>query len=599
MEYDFQIASNSNVSFSQLFVARSTRLCKYVENAVKGSTRNEEVPGRKRSFTTFKRLIQSLERVTPACHREGAKHFLPSQYIDFHRFKRDLWKPNMGVDALIAWASIRSFIKGSIDAVQKRKHLDKDAYFSLGKKRCRLTMAQRKAVYDVYLKYEKYREELGLWDDCDRVQSLLVGLKELEQTDSLSFYQMQYNKIYVDEVQDYTQAEIALFFCLCGPGGLFLAGDPAQSVVEGVEFRFEEVRSVGHCLYNQDKKLIPDKPKTVNVNFRSHSGILNVAAGVLGQLFKAFPDAAKQLKKDRGLFLGPRPSVLHKVELHIVRDLIAKLDGLVILTHDNAMENLKQQLDYPLVYGIREAKGLEFQSVLLLDFFCRLPTVIQKPFRDLLLGRRIDDLNSTCPEMEGYLKLLYTGITRCIQRLVFAETKRSIAGDAFVRWITTTKDERGRRDSLAVHQGVDDLEVMSRTPDEWRASGLEHAIVAENATDAGQTLSWLEKAIFAFEKAGDKDLSRKARAHKVSALLRGEIDRQRVLKEEKLDVVVQLEVEVAQAVTNLLATGLLFEAKYILEAMLPLLAEYTREKLQTEVILRFPSMEQGKNEEID
>jgi len=119
-------------------------------------------------------------------------------------------------------------------------------------------------------------------------------------------------RVYVDEIQDYTQAEIALFFLLCGQGGLFLAGDPAQSVsgpvlvtgfivlyvmndlkqftiqvVEGVEFRFEEVRllllmlfaqircnskrclfllpqvrSVAYHLHPDDKRYIPEKPLT-------------------------------------------------------------------------------------------------------------------------------------------------------------------------------------------------------------------------------------------------------------------------------------------------------------------------------------------------
>ena len=126
-------------------------------------------------------------------------------------------------------------------------------------------------------------------------------------SDSVAYQDVRYNKLYVDEVQDYTQAEIAVFFYLCGPGDLFLAGDPAQSVVEGVEFRFEEIRSVGYHLYGEDRRhLIPDKPKTVHVNFRSHCGILNVAAAVLSCLFEAFPDSAKQLKEDHGLV--PRPS---------------------------------------------------------------------------------------------------------------------------------------------------------------------------------------------------------------------------------------------------------------------------------------------------
>lgn len=50
--------------------------------------------------------------------------------------------------------------------------------------------------------------------------------------------------------------------------------------------------------------MIPDKPKTVNVDFRSHSGILNTAAAVLKDLFHIFPDSAKQLQEDTGLFLG-------------------------------------------------------------------------------------------------------------------------------------------------------------------------------------------------------------------------------------------------------------------------------------------------------
>ena len=51
----------------------------------------------------------------------------------------------------------------------------------------------------------------------------------------------------MDEVQDYLQPEIALFYMLSGPGDLVLAGDTAQNVVEGVDFRFQVIRSVGYC----------------------------------------------------------------------------------------------------------------------------------------------------------------------------------------------------------------------------------------------------------------------------------------------------------------------------------------------------------------
>jgi superfamily I DNA/RNA helicase len=89
-------------------------------------------------------------------------------------------------------------------------------------------------------------------------------------------------------------------------GDLFLAGDPAQSVVEGSDFRFEDIRTVAHFLFQNEKtgkKGIPEKPMKLNVNFRSHSGILNVASGVLDLLFSAFPGSAKELPRDKGLFV--------------------------------------------------------------------------------------------------------------------------------------------------------------------------------------------------------------------------------------------------------------------------------------------------------
>ena len=84
---------------------------------------------------------------------------------------------------------------------------------------------------------------------------------------------------------------------------LTLARDfSAQSVVEGTEFRFEEVRSVAYFAAGSNRKLVPSKPLSVNLNFRSHAGVLNVASSFLDYLFHYYPSSAKQLKKDYGLF---------------------------------------------------------------------------------------------------------------------------------------------------------------------------------------------------------------------------------------------------------------------------------------------------------
>jgi superfamily I DNA/RNA helicase len=169
------------------------------------------------------------------------------------------------------------------------------------------------------------------------------------------------------------QIEVALFFLLCRHhSDLFFAGDPAQSVVEGSDFRFEDIRTVAHQLFQNEKrgkKVIPDKPLQLNVNFRSHSGILNVASGVLDMLFSAFPGSAKELPKDKGLFRGPRPGVFMNVEPVKLQELLFKIDGAFVLTHDAEVSRVKYCLgNYELILGIRDSKGLEFKDVVLVDF---------------------------------------------------------------------------------------------------------------------------------------------------------------------------------------------------------------------------------------
>ena len=361
------------------------------------------------------------------------------------------------------------------------------------------------------------------------------------------------------KVQDYTQAEILLFFYLTsGAGNLFLAGDPAQNVTKGVEFRFEDIRSVGYHIADGDRRLIPDKPQKVNVNFRSHAGILNAASSVLSMMFKSFPHAAKELGKDEGLFGGPRPGMFYKIKPETMATLVAKeMQGTVILTHDeNVDECIKKLGGYELVYGIRKAKGLEFKSVIILDFFSSLPNNLQKPWRELLLNRadafqfQIDH-----PEVEGQLKLLYTAVTRCIDTLKFAETEGSTSGAAFMRF---AEEEKDGKPAIATRNKIGDIVNMSLTQDEvscnnikfwtldlfcivpiliffntflllsdaksiqWLASGITNAEAAE-AEVSGDNIhaqSLMEKAIYCFKQASNDSFGKKAEIQLASFKLR-------------------------------------------------------------------------------
>jgi hypothetical protein len=524
MDFDRQRFGHTT-NFTQLFVARSLRLCAYVQEVV-GSHPCA-------TYNIFEDLLKDLEVMLPKFGEDHSNVFLRSQKIDLAKFKRFEFakRENSGLDPLVIWTCIRSFIKGSIEAVMDtRRILSREAFMKLGKKRCRLMPDDRAIVYNVFEKYQTTLKELNVWDDCERIVALIERTDMAIASDKETFATIHVSKVYVDEVQDYTQAEILLFFKLSGPGDLFLGGDPAQSVVEGVEFRFEDIRSVGYHVADQQgcRYLIPEKPKTLSVNFRSHSGILNVAASILQCLFSVFPDSAKQLGEDRGLFAGPRPTVLHKVGASVLQELVnGKLNGAVVLTHDDMVSHWKGLLgQYPLVYGIRAAKGLEFKSVIIVDFFAELPITIQKPWRDLLLGRSGAD---SFPEIEGQLKLLYTAVTRCIDKLFVAETRRSFAGDAMVRWLTTSSTRLGGVTggvTLASSGNVHDIESMAMTSDEWMTNGLKNADMADCCDSADDAKAWLEKAIYCFDQTKEASgFCRIAKMQMSSAIFRMLLDK--------------------------------------------------------------------------
>lgn len=577
MEFDRYISGNES-NFSQLFVSRSSRLCRYVETAVGGSDTS--------TFTTFDKLLHQLDSALPPINTK--KSFLPSRRVSFPRFKREFYDGLKSTDipggALLIWKQIKTFLKGSLEAYQSPDRvLTRDYYTSdaLGKNRCRLAPHLRDGLYDTFLKYEEYKESGRLWDECDRVLDILLRLDNVKTTEPELFDELRKSKIYVDEIQDYTQIEILLFFFLGGPGGLFLAGDSAQSVVEGTEFRFEEIRSVGYYISGNGSRLdlIPSKPKIVNVNFRSHRGILNTASSILDILFSAFPSSAKRLDKDDGLFNGSKPGLCYCVDTKLLSSLLAgKMNGTVVLTSDKSASRWKQVLDYELVMGIRESKGLEFKSCIILDYFADLPSNLQKPWRELLRQRAdANFFERDYPLVETQLKLLYVAVTRTIERLLFVETSSSIAGDAAIRWLCCKTEDTP---ALVTRNNVMDIEGMSLSEHDFLSLAIDNIQTVESPEiRLDEAIALVNRSVYCFDKANEPQLAAKARVHRRSIELRKELDDMAGLPCN--DVV---EAKAAQLVELLLREGLLEECKSLLSTVITMLSDYARTEIEKHIL---------------
>lgn len=93
-------------TFTQLFVSRSARLCKYVREVVGAGFSTSF-----QSFTTFRELLYQLESSLPQIDEGSQRSFRPNQRVDFYRFEREFYNESRTkqINALLVWKSEKHY----------------------------------------------------------------------------------------------------------------------------------------------------------------------------------------------------------------------------------------------------------------------------------------------------------------------------------------------------------------------------------------------------------------------------------------------------------------------------------------------------------
>ena len=307
--------------------------------------------------------------------------------ITYQVFKDELWrkmtkKKKVDYHPSLVWSEIISFIKGSVEALHSEDgYITLEEYQTIGRKRAPSFTADRETVYELFLAYQRIKQSQDMFDEADVVHHIYHRLEHHVPAWSI-------HEIYVHETQDFTQAELSVIIRSCrNPNRLFFTGDTAQSIMRGIAFRFSDLRSIFHYIKESFKAagqdaevVVPDRVYKLTHNYRSHAGILNLASSVTDLLSYFFPESFDKLARDQGLFEGPKPILLESCSFS---DLAVILRGhkrktspiefgahqVILVTSDEVKESLPVELNRALVMTIYEAKGLEFDDVLIYNFF--------------------------------------------------------------------------------------------------------------------------------------------------------------------------------------------------------------------------------------
>ncbi len=276
-------------------------------------------------------------------------------------------------------------------------------YSLLGRKRAPNFLYDREEIYSIAQYYQERLQAEGRWDEIDLCRRALAVIDTEDE-------HYTYDLVVCDEVQDFADIQLSLVFRLARPfDHLALAGDLKQ-IINPSGFRWEDVKQK---FYERGRE--PPEVQLLNLNFRCLGSIVRLANALL-ELKQALVGLTGTEVREDWKFQGKPPFLVADIEEEeVLRRAKITGAGRIILVRDAAEQRrLKGLLASELVFTIHEAKGLEFDAVLLWKFAHDRKAA--EIWRRILRGEPPETAH--VPHVRHELSLLYVAVTRARNALI-------------------------------------------------------------------------------------------------------------------------------------------------------------------------------------
>jgi hypothetical protein len=361
------------------------------------------------TFLSYREFVESIR--VPAGREAGWREFAGwfARMRHAHAFK--------DVDAHQAFEEIRGVIAARASGVIARED-----YLTLGVRQSIFPAEERNRLYDLFEKYRAWLAEAKLYD-----LNLLAH-------DWLSLAAPRYDFAMVDEVQDLTTAQLALVLkTLKTPDRFMLCGDSNQ-IVHPNFFSWSQVKTI----FWQDAQLAERQElRVLTANFRNGPEATRLANTLLKIKHRRFGSIDRESN-----FLvetvGGEPG---KATLLADKDASKReLDGkirqstqfAVLVMRDEDKAAAREYFSTPLLFSIHEAKGLEYENIVLYRFV----SDYRREFAEISAGVTQEDLaadtleyararDKTDKSLEVYkffVNALYVALTRAVRNLYVIES---------------------------------------------------------------------------------------------------------------------------------------------------------------------------------
>ncbi len=378
-----------------------------------------------------------------------------------------------------------SSLEHIIHALQKKrdvtgkKYLSYMDYEALSLKKAPNFPVDRKAIYGIFEWYQNLLEQEKRWDELDLTREVL---KLLMRRDSDLH---RYDLVACDEIQDLTDVQHQLlFFITRNPLHLLLSGDTKQ-IINPSGFRWEELK---RHFYEREMK-IPEI-HFLNLNFRSSGSIVELSNLLLDLKSRLLGTRSEELIED-WKYKGRPPVVIKNLsEPEVLKSVqYTGARKTILVRSDTEKEQLKEILGTELIFTINEAKGLEFDTVLLWKFAADM--TCQDIWKHIL---EYTDREVHIAHIRNEINLLYVALTRARKELLIYDGKHP----SLIWSSEEIKDKLYLTDDLEYIEHVWDV---PSTPKEWKEQG-----------DYFFEREFYKAARECYKNAGENGLAKKAEA---------------------------------------------------------------------------------------
>lgn len=300
-------------------------------------------------------------------------------------------------------------------------YLSEADYLALGIKQSIFTIHDRAEVYAIFKHYLQDLAKNGLAD---------LNILSYEY---LQKVKPSYDFVVIDEVQDITTIQLYLILNSLSQKGLFLMCGDANQIVHPNFFSWAKVKSLFHR--HEELHHGAEITHILQHNYRNAQRITEISNRVLllknarfGSIDKESHYLVQSNAEIQGgvYFLKNTPDILHELD----KKTSVSTQFAVVVMHEEQKKMAQRVFKTPLVFAIQEAKGLEYQNIILYNFVSQSIThfseicsdiSVQDLQHDFSYARNKDKADKSLEIYKFYINALYVGLTRAMSNIYWVE----------------------------------------------------------------------------------------------------------------------------------------------------------------------------------